>query len=269
MRRSYGKLRSALVLSLCAAGLAGGCQNAEVEKAPQPIHIAASASLEPVAEALISAFAETAPPEMPLALETVPDPDLPAVLEEGSVSAVLRWMEPPAGDWSALLGWTGIFFAVHPDNPVENISSGMIRRLYTGEILSWREAGGGSGEIHVIAYGPENAEETVFEGLFLEGARLNAGASVVPSAGAMAAEIAADPEALGFLWMFHPASGIRILTVDEAAADFAGLISGRYPFRIPVFLEAREPVPPEVLAFAGWVQSVPGQSVLMSLLERE
>ncbi|OGO09815.1 MAG: hypothetical protein A3K46_04770, partial [Chloroflexi bacterium RBG_13_60_9] len=189
--------------------------------------------------------------------------------DAGGISAALQWQEPPAGDWSALIGWTGIGFVVNPGNPVEKISAAQARAIFSGLIRQWEQAGGSSGEIHPFAYDSDSPWAALFEGVVLAGSRLTPGAVIVPSAEALPAAIAADPQSIGFLMLFHKTPGLRILNVDGAAADYPGLISGAYPFRIPIFLRAREPVPAEILSFAGWAQSVSGQAVLMQLQSRE
>jgi hypothetical protein len=50
---------------------------------------------------------------------------------------------------------------------------------------------------------------------------------------------------------------------------YPNLLSGKYPFRIPIYLDAIDPPLPEIKQFAGWAQSVPGQTVLMQLHPQE
>jgi len=263
------KFLRGLCLSLLAACALYGCREA-VEPADIPrITMAVPDTLTPVAAALLGGFSGIQPQGDSIAIETMADKDIPAALDAGGVSAVLQWQEPPAGDWSALIGWAGIGFVVHPGNPVENISAAQARAIFSGLIRRWEDVGGPPGEIHAFAYEPASPWAALFEGVVLAGSRLTAGAVIVPSAEALPPAIAADPLSIGFLMLFHETGGVRVLTVDGAAADYPGLIAGAYPFRIPIFLRAQEPVPAEILSLAGWAQSVPGQAVLMQLQSRE
>ncbi|MBN2085002.1 MAG: hypothetical protein JW748_07225 [Anaerolineales bacterium] len=263
------KFRRGLIISLFASCALSGCREASDPVDIPRLTIAAAASLAPAASALRTGFAGIHPQGDAFILEPMDDRVVPAAFDGGGISAVFQWQEPPAEDWSALIGWTGICFAVHPGNPVENISAVQARAIYTGLIRQWEEAGGSSGEIHAMAYESESPWAALFEGVVLAESRLTAGAMIAPSPEAVPAAIAADPQSIGFMMLFQDAPGVRILTVDGASADYPGLLSGAYPFRIPIFLRAREPVAAEILSFAGWAQSVSGQAILMQLQSRE
>jgi phosphate transport system substrate-binding protein len=269
MNPSNEKILCGIIFLFFAACALSGCRGAEEPAGPPPIAIAVANSLEPAASACLDAFSGLHAQGVPLAAKTLPDTDIATALEDSGISAVIQWQEPPAEEWSALIGWTGISIAVNPDNPVKNISSAQARAIASGLITRWEDAGGSPGVIHVLAYDAESAWAVLFEGVVLAGSRLSSDARIVPSAEAMPAAVNADPQAIGFMMMFQKAAGARILTVDSITADYSGLISGAYPFRIPIFLRAREPVSAEILSFAGWAQSVSGQAVLMTLQSRE
>ncbi|MGB7537752.1 MAG: substrate-binding domain-containing protein [Anaerolineales bacterium] len=246
-----------------------GCRGAGEQADIPHIPIAVASALEPAATALLKGFSGIQPQGGLLTVETMADKDITAAFAAGGISAAIQWQEPPAEEWSALIGWTGIIFAVHPDNPVRNLSAAQARAIFSGFTQMWEEAGGSSGEIHAFAFPAESPWAALFEGVVLTGGRLTTGAMIVPSVEAMPAAVAGDPQSIGYMMMLHASPGVRILTVDGVAADYPGLLSGAYPFRIPIFLRAREPVSADILTFAGWAQSVSGQAVLMELQSRE
>jgi hypothetical protein len=269
MGRVPGKILRSIFLSISIPFALSGCGQGEGSMEIPRITIAASPPLESIAADLADAYSRIHPQQAPIRIKTVADEDIPAVRSNGEASAAIQWMEPPAEDWSALLGWTGIGFAVSPANPMHNISAEQARRIFQGRIEDWTQAGGSRGEIHPLAYERDNPLEVLFEDIVLADGRLGSSAEVVPGAEVMPSAIAADPLAIGFLLLNWKAPGVRILSIDGATADYAGLLSGKYPFRIPIFLDAGEGADPDILAFAGWAQSVSGQSVLMDLHARE
>ncbi len=264
-----GILRRGIAFSFFAACALSACGSTAKRTEIPRATIAVASSLEDAASALLEEFSGTFPQGDPFEVETIPDKDISAAIQAGEVSAAIQWREPAAEGWSAQIGWTGILFAVHPDNPIGNISSSQARAIYSGLITRWEDVGGSSGEIHALAFGTESPWAALFDGVVLAGGRLTGSAMIIPSADAMPAAIAADPEAIGYLPMDQKVTGARILTIDAAAADYPGLLSGAYPFRIPIFLLAREPVSADILSFAGWAQSVSGQTVLMELQSQE
>jgi ABC-type phosphate transport system substrate-binding protein len=269
MERLQEIFRREILFTIMAACAFSGCQGVGEQADIPRIPIAVAIALEPAATALLEGFSGIQPQGGLLTVETMADKDIPAAFEAGGISAVLQWQEPPAKEWSALIGWTGIIFAVHPDNPVRNLSAAQVRAIYSGLIQRWEEAGGSSGEIHAFAFPAENPWAALFDGVVLTGGRLTSGAMIIPSVDAMPAAVAGDPQSIGYMMMFNEAPGVRILSVDAVPADYPGLLSGAYPFRVPLFLRAREPVSAEILSFAGWAQSVSGQAALMKLQSRE
>jgi ABC-type phosphate transport system substrate-binding protein len=269
MEHMREKFRFGMAFSFFAFWALSGCGGAARQTEMPHMTIAVASSLEAIASALLEEYSGISPQGAPIEIETIADKDIPAAFATGEISVVLQWQEPSAEEWSAQIGWTGIFFAVHPKNPVGNISSSQARAIYTGLLDRWEDVGGSSGEIHMLAFDTGTPWAMLFDGVVLTEGRLAGSAVIIPSADAMPAAIAADPEAVGYLPMGQKVTGVRILTVNAAAADYPALLSGAYPFRIPVFLIAREPVAADILSFAGWAQSVSGQTVLMELYSQE
>jgi ABC-type phosphate transport system substrate-binding protein len=269
MEPKVGKFRRGILFPFLAICVLSGCREAGEQPEIPRSTVAVAESLEPAASALLEGFSGISPQGKTFEFTAIAEEDITAAFEAGGFSAIIQWEEPPANEWSALIGWTGILLAVHPDNPVRNISTSQARTIYTGSLRRWEEAGGLSGEIHAYAYGVGSPWAALFEGVILTGGRLTAGAIIMPSSEAMTAAVAGDPQSIGYLMLYHKARGVRILTVDAVAADYPGLLSGAYTFRIPIFLRAREPVSADVLSFAGWAQSVSGQTVLMKLQSQE
>jgi phosphate transport system substrate-binding protein len=252
---------------LLAFGLIG-CRPAVSGGEETPINIAVSPSLAPVAASLTEEFNRMYPQGIPLTVEIAPEAPLRTASDAGC-DAVLDWREPPAGDWSARVGWTGIRFVVHPDNPMADLSSDEVRKIFRGWIVRWEEAGGASGDIHALAYGEDSGPADIFAEAVLGGSRLAGGAILMPTIYAMLSTVREDPLAVGYLPAFDPAADLKALTVDGADAVYPNLLSGKYPFRIPIYLDAIDPPLPEIKQFAGWAQSVPGQTVLMQLHPQE
>jgi phosphate transport system substrate-binding protein len=251
-------------LSIFFLGILSGCGTSGGPTATSRLTLAAPSSLETIAEAIVGEYNKVNPQGVPWDVLALPDGGIPQASDPGVASAVLQWKEPPSGNWSALVGWTGILVAVSRNNPVTDVSSADVRRIYTGRIDRWADIGGGAGGIRVLAYGADAGWEEIFEAAVLNGERLFPGAVIVPSSAAMSTAIAEDDRSLGFLPGFQRAAEIRILTVDSVAADYPDVISGKYPFRVPLYLTA-DSESADVLQLAGWLQSAAGQTVLMDL----
>jgi ABC-type phosphate transport system substrate-binding protein len=257
------------IIVFLIAAFSCGCESAPKGSDTPAVTLLVTASLETPAAALVEAFNKNLPPDGQIAVRTVTEGELSGNLAIGDASAVLQWQEPHAEDWSARLGWTGISLVVHPENPLQGISSAEARGIFSGRMERWEDVGGSPGGIHPFVVDPGDPMAGLFEHVVLSEGRLAAGAMIVPSLDGMPAAIVRDAQSIGYLMMFDPATGVKILAVDSIKPDYPELLTGAYPFRIPIFLRAQEPVAAEILAFAGWAQSVSGQAVLLQLHSRE
>jgi hypothetical protein len=259
-----GFLSTAAIAWACCA-----CQETRAGGGPPPLAVLVSPVLEGIARAFTEGYNQYRPQETPLTVEVVSDSDLAGALEKNPGSAVMQWREPPVGDWSALAGWTGVLVVVHPDNPVRNLSSDQVRRIFTGRIVRWEDAGGNPGGVHVAAYGSDTELAALLGAAVLGENRLTSEAVILPSDAALKTAVLEDPLSIGCLLSGGDAASVRVLTIDSIAAEYRNFISQQYPFTIPVYLVARDPAPPEIEQFAGWAQSFSGQTILMELHKRE
>jgi ABC-type phosphate transport system substrate-binding protein len=265
--RMIGKTQRSLLAGFLFACAFSGCRPENGEEGILSLSLAAAPALEAVARNLTGEFNLLQPQGIPLAVVLLPEADRQAA--EADYAAVLDWREPEAGMWSARIGWTGIVFAVHPDNPLSDLSAADAGEIFSGRIIRWDDVGGPSGMIRAVAYASDSDWTEVFSGVVLGENRMATGAVIVPSVGAMRSAVSHDSLAVGFALGCEPVPELRVLTLDGAAPVYPNLLSGKYPFRIPIYLESNDPPPMEIQQFAGWLQSVPGQTLLMQLHPQE
>ena len=75
----------------------------------------------------------------------------------GMSSRALKTAEAEKLD-SHIIGWDGVAFVVHKNNPVETISDDQLRKIYTGAIANWSEVGGTDQRV-VVSSRPEGRSE--------------------------------------------------------------------------------------------------------------
>jgi phosphate transport system substrate-binding protein len=221
--------------------------------------------METLARGLFEGFQLAYPLDTSLQIAVTSTDAIRSDLNQGRISAAVQWDPPAPEDWSAAIGWTGIVIIVNPKNTVENLSRDQARGIFLGLINRWEAVGGPAGDIHCLAY-PRNQElENLFQGIVLHSDRTAVGFQSAPAPYAMIEEIRKDDFSIGYLPGFDFSREVRPLTVDQVTAEYANLLTAKYPFRVAVYLVAKDPVPAAVLRFAGWAQSVAGQSVLLTM----
>jgi phosphate transport system substrate-binding protein len=253
------------VVFLCCA--TSGCRPEDGGPTGEVLRLAAPHELASVAGPLSEEFNRLLPQETRLEVHTVPGADIRT--EHEDAAAVMDWREPPDGRFSARVGWIGLLIVVHPDNPLGGISADDVRAVFSGRIDRWEDVGGPAGAITAVTYGAYTGWGELFAAVVLGPNRLAGDAVIAPSPGELRAAMREDPQAIGWTTGCEGGEGLKILPVDGTAATYPNLLSGVYPFRIPIFIDADDPPAEEIEQFAGWLQSVPGQTALMQLQSEE
>lgn len=115
----------------------------------------------------------------------------------------------------------GLAIIVHPDNPVEKLSVDQIRAAYTGQIRSWAQLGGADRPIRL--YGRDDLSGTYdsFKAMVLtaRGDAITTGARRYESSTQLERDVAADPDALGFVGFSYLAQSkpLRVYAAGTAA----------------------------------------------------
>ncbi len=242
-----------------------GCRAAVHTPEARPLLLGVSPSMETLARGLIDAYHATYPLETPFQTTAASADEIQTALDQNQVSAALQWDIPGSKDWAAAVGWTGIVIAVNVQNEVSNFTPDQARNIFLGLTDRWESVGGAPGDIHRLTYEPDQDIGNLFQDVVLHQEEMAGTSLVVPAPYAMIGELQKDKYSIGYLPGFELSRAVRPVTIDHVTADYPNLISSKYPFRVPVFLISRNPVPPEVSRFAGWAQSASGQVVFLTL----
>jgi phosphate transport system substrate-binding protein len=246
-------------------GALGGCQAAARASETPALQLGVSPDMATLAQGLVDAYHLAYPQESDFQISVVSANDLQADLGRNRVTAVLDWNAPESENWAAAVGWTGIVLAVNRQNDIQNLSRDQARLIFLGLTDRWESVGGSPGDIHCLNYEASQDLDVLFQNTVLhQGSTAGCGVDV-PAPYAMIQEIQKDRYSIGYILGFDLTRAVRPVTIDQTAADYANLLSSKYPFRVPVFVISRKPVAPEVSQFAGWAQSTEGQLVFLNL----
>ena len=139
-----------------------------------------------------------------------------------------------------------LVFVVNQDNPVDNLTTEQLQKIYTGEITNWKEVGGNDLEIVPFQRNQGAGSQTMFEKLVMEELTpMEAQEAWIPDsmAGLMDAvrEYDNTPAAIGFTVYYYAndmemAQGLKVLSVDGVLPDAQSIRQGTYPFLNPYFV---------------------------------
>lgn len=199
-------------------------------------------------------------PEKPvdLILVTAPSEEEKALAREQGVELVL-----------VPFCYDAFVFLVNAENPVDNLSTEQIKRIYTGKTLFWGEVGGTPG-IPIAAYQrPRNSgSQTAMEQLVMRGQALAAAQENYISDGMsdLVSQIGNydnGERAIGYSYLYYvtglyKSGDVKVLSVDGVAPERANLESGDYPFTVNYYAVYRKG---NLVAeqFVNWLLGVDGQ----------
>ncbi|MDR1689666.1 MAG: substrate-binding domain-containing protein [Clostridiales bacterium] len=166
----------------------------------------------------------------------------------------------------------GFVFFTNINNPVNNLSTEQIKKIYTGEITNWSEAGGNDEEILPFQRDVNSGSQTLMDAIFMKGEKMAPpvnGAFIFTQMGEIidsAAEYENSQNAIGysvqsFAESMHKNENVKLLSVDGVYPSRENIKSGAYGYTANYYLVLRKTQPEESNArrFAEFVLSEEGQ----------
>jgi phosphate transport system substrate-binding protein len=152
---------------------------------------------------------------------------------------------------------------VHSSNPVEALSLEQLKGIYTGEITNWRELGGPDQPIVVVARGKNSGTRGAFDEIVLEKQEPDApGLRTAVTAGDMAAIVAEDPAAIGYVGFGNLESEVKAVAIDDVFPTSEAAQDGSYRLVRPLLLLTGPLTQPIAQTFIDFVLSPEGQQLV-------
>jgi phosphate transport system substrate-binding protein len=187
-----------------------------------------------------------------------------------AASCKSRGKEDPASLKFIPVAWDALVFIAHPDNPVSNLSLQDIRDIYEGKITNWKVLGGA--DLPLKSYistpmGMAGVGETLTKYFLNDKWPQPTGNSSMQSASVALWEQMVEKNPEGFASTGFDSAHkrkVKLLAVNDVVPTRANIISGRYPYKRPLYLVAPEGAKPEVLKFFEFALSKKGQQLISS-----
>jgi phosphate transport system substrate-binding protein len=128
-----------------------------------------------------------------------------------------------------------LVFLVNRSNPVQNVSVPQLRDIYRGTIRDWSALAGSRQPIHPVVQPMESDVTAFFAERVMAGGDIGARVIMEPSDSAVAARVAGDPLALGYVTLATPTDGATALRVaglrglPTTRPDVQTVYAGTYP----------------------------------------
>lgn len=154
---------------------------------------------------------------------------------------------------------------VNPSNPIRQLSSDQIRKVFKGEITSWSELGGPQRPIILVSREAGSGTYSAFEELVMHGEPISPAALRQGSNGAIRQVVADAADAIGYISLGIVDTTVSAVVIDGVTPSVENVVNGDYQLVRPFLLVWRRGQTPSPLAsaFLEYVQSPEAQAQLM------
>ncbi|WP_263770218.1 phosphate ABC transporter substrate-binding protein [Propionivibrio soli] len=155
----------------------------------------------------------------------------------------------------------GVAAAVHPKNPVSNLTPAQVQDIFAGKITNWKTVGGADAAIHLYTRDEASGTREVFWEKLLKKGSIVEAANVVASNGAMKSAVSGDPGAIGYVSIGHIDETIKAPTLDGVAPTQDNARSGKYPIVRNLYMNTKGAPQGLTAAFIDYIMGPEGVKI--------
>ncbi len=156
----------------------------------------------------------------------------------------------------------GICVIVNKANNINSINLDTLKKIYSGEILKWSDAGGSGGSLVVVSRDSSSGTFEVFNEKVLKGSKVREDALMLASNQAVLTTVASTPGAIGYVGLGYVTDEIKALVVNGITANKETVISGKYPISRPLYMYTNGDPKGLAKQFIDYIMSPEGQKMV-------
>ncbi|MDR9861016.1 phosphate ABC transporter substrate-binding/OmpA family protein [Pseudomonas baetica] len=121
----------------------------------------------------------------------------------------------------------GLAIILHPDNPLQQLDTEQLARIFSDEVKTWEDLGGRGGAIHLYARDDQSGTYDTFKELVLSrrGKNLSSAAKRFESSEQLSDAVSADPQGIGFIGLPYVRQAKALAIADGASQSMLPLNS--------------------------------------------
>ncbi len=229
------KIICVLSVLVLLAGVLSGCGSAE----KKTVATDGSTSMEKVIGALGEAFTLEYSDVNFTYNPTGSGSGIQAVLagrcDIGLSSRALKDEEIAEGLAGTVLAYDGIAVIVHPDNPVADLDTETLTKIYTGSITNWKDVGGADAQIVLIGREAGSGTRDGFESI-TGTEELCKYRQELTSTGDVITTVSQNPNAIGYASLASVKESVKIVKINGIMPTEDSVKDGSYLIQRPFLL---------------------------------
>ncbi|MCB1766043.1 MAG: phosphate ABC transporter substrate-binding protein [Candidatus Competibacteraceae bacterium] len=152
------------------------------------------------------------------------------LIDIGNAGRLLKPKEQQHYDLQTIpLAIDAIAVVVHPSNPISNLSTDTVRKIYAGEITNWKQVGGDDSPISLYDRNAGSGTRSVFLKKVMPNETPTTTANIIDDHDKMKVVVSWDKNALGYMSLGHvDESKVKPLALNGVVPNFSNAQSGKY-----------------------------------------
>jgi len=165
----------------------------------------------------------------------------------------------------------GIVMIVHPENPVNSLTTDQLRLIYTGKVTNWKDVGGADTPILLLSRESSSGTFVFFQEHVLDKEDFSASARLLPGTSALVQSVAADRGAIAYVGLGFAAEaqgtvktlGVQASNQTEPVIPSEETVrSGAYAVSRPLFFYTNGEPKDAIKQFIDFCLSPAGQKIV-------
>lgn len=146
----------------------------------------------------------------------------------GTSSRELKDTEKNLGLVDNPVAFDAIAVIVNPSNPVDDLTTDQVRRIFAGEIRNWKEVGGPDMQIGLVNRDEASGTREAFLKLVMGESRFDTGAVVLPGTGQVRAVVSEVKYSIGYISAGFVNDEVRAVALDGVKPSEQAVVQGTY-----------------------------------------
>lgn len=167
-----------------------------------------------------------------------------------------------------VIGFDGITIIENKNNPVKNISSKDLGKIFRGEITNWKEIGGNDAPIVVLSRDSSSGTHEFFKEHIVRNnnpkgtEEYGIKTLYMPSNEAIKQEVETNINAIGYIGMGYVDKNVKFINVDNIEPNVSNVSSKKYPIAREIYWYVKKEDNKTVNGLVNYALSKDGQEIV-------
>jgi len=158
----------------------------------------------------------------------------------------------------------GVAIVINKENPINNLTTEQLQKIYSKTITNWKEVGGTDEPITVYTRDELSGTRDTFWKLALNKNNISDRALIVASNGEMKAKVSADKNGIGYISVGYIDESVKPVALDGVNPTKENIKKGDYKVYRPLILITNGEPEPTVKEYINYILSPEGQKIVES-----